>query len=49
MRGGEEVEGYLRGEDFLGKWRLEEGRKTFLENAESFAKFDCSLIVGRLI
>lgn len=36
MRGGEKVEGYLRGEDFLGEGRLEKGREAVLENAESW-------------
>jgi hypothetical protein len=37
VRGGEEVEGYLRGEDFLREGRLQQGGEAFLENAESCA------------
>lgn len=36
VRGGEEVEGYLRGEDFLGEWGLEEGWEAGLEGSESW-------------
>lgn len=37
MRGGEEVEGYLRGENFLREGGLEESGEAFLEDAESFS------------
>lgn len=36
MRGGEEVEGYVRGEDFLGEGRDEECWKAGLKNSESW-------------
>lgn len=34
--GGEEVQGYLGGEDFLGEGGLEEGREAGLEDSESW-------------
>lgn len=41
--GGEEVEGNLRGENFLRERGLEESGKTFLENAESWGGVSMSL------
>jgi len=42
VSGGEEVKGYVRGEDLLRERRLEEGRESFLEDSESFSKLHCS-------
>lgn len=44
--GGEEVEGYLRGEDFLGEGRLEERWELGLEDSEGWLVLTECFLVG---
>lgn len=46
MRGGEEVELYLGGEDFLGEGSLEEGGEALLEDSEGWddGQYVCEIV-----